>query len=362
MLIFIAKYPEDLLDAREGMRQRIAAIDSIFKNVQRTYLDISFRQHKRHEVRTQGLVTVETLNFFLHHKSILRHLRNARFVYVHSILNAIFIAPYINYLRNRLILDLHGVVPEEAGFRGEAVRARLLGLTERVAIRNSRLLVVVTNAMGEHLREKYLGATRPSRIVLLPNVEWRENKPSAPRDDPRMRDGIRLIYAGTMGGWQNTDLMLRTLSRVMALHPNVRAQLYVDQGSAAALQEELSRLGLSDRITSGSLEHERVLEEYTKADAGFVLRDDILLNRVAMPVKLSEYMSYGVVPIVLSPDLGDFVRHGYRYLTIDDLDHLEKLTPVALMEMRQTNYAIMDSICAQAAEARKVLGSIVLGN
>lgn len=361
MLTFIANYPEDALDARDGMSQRIAAIDSIFKNVPRTYLHISFRRHTRHRVRTQGLVRVESLNFLLHHSSIRRHLRNAQFVYVHSILNAIFIAPYLKYLRDRLILDLHGIVPEEAGFRGEVVRARLLGLTERVAVRNARLLVVVTNAMGDYVRKKYLGATTPSRVLLLPNVEWRADEPGAPRDDPGMLNGIRLIYAGTMGGWQNTDLMLRSLSTVMAFHPNVRAQLYVDPGAATALQKEVNRLGLGDRITSGSLEHERVLEEYTKADAGFVLRNDILLNRVAMPVKLSEYMSYGVIPIVFSPNLGDFVRYGYRYLTFDDLMHLEKLTPAALMEMRKTNYAIMDSICAQTAEARKVLSSFVSG-
>jgi len=359
MLVFLSHYPGDVLDVRDGMSQRIAAIDSIFKDVERTYLHISFRGHKRQRARTQGLVRVETLNFYLHHWSIVRYLRRARFVYVHSIHNATFIAPYLKFLRNRLIVDLHGIVPEETAFLGKPAWARVLRFAEEVAVNNSRLIVVVTQRMGEHLLKKYRGDVLPSEILLLPNVEWRETGAGASRAKPTAHEGIRLIYAGTVGAWQNTDLMLRTLARVMAIRADLRACVYVHPDSVASLEGEVRRLGLNGRVTSGSLPHEQVLREYAKADAGFVLRDDILLNRVAMPTKLAEYMSYGVVPIVLSPDLGDFMRYEYRYLTIEDLYDTHKLNPTALAEMRLANFRIMESIAAQADEARRMLASMV---
>lgn len=361
MLVFLSHYPEDTADVRDGMSQRIAAIDSIFKDTERTYLNISFRRYKRHRVKTQGLVRVETLNFYLHHPFILQRLRRARFVYAHTIHHAIFVWPYLRYLRDRFVVDLHGVVPEETAFLGRRSWARVLGLVEKSAICNSRLIVAVTERMADNILRKYPGAAALSRILVLPNVDWCERARGLSCPDRRVRDGIRLIYAGTVGNWQNTDLMLQALHRVTGIHPNLRADLYVHPESVGNVHEGVRRLRLNGRVTVGSLPHDKVLQEYATADAGFVLRDDILLNRVAMPTKLAEYMSHGVVPIVLSPDLGDFLRYGYRYLTVDDLCDSDKLKPAALVEMRRANLEIMAAIRNQAAEAQKALRSVLNG-
>jgi glycosyltransferase involved in cell wall biosynthesis len=359
MLVFLSHYPEDATDVRDGMTQRIAAIDSIFKDVERVYLTISFRRHKRRRVRTEGLVRVETLNFYLHHKIIVRYLRRARSVYVHSVHNAIFVWPYFRYLRDRFVVDLHGIVPEETAFLGKRNWARILSQVEKSSISSSRLIIAVTQKMADHVARKYSASINPSRILVLPNVELYGQTPSLLRPEQSAHDGIRLIYAGTVGAWQNTDLMLQTLQRATAIHSNLHAYVYAHPESVAKLQEEVTRLHLNSRVTVGSLPHDKILKEYESADAGFVLRDDVLLNQVAMPTKLAEYMSHGVVPIVVSPDLGDFMRYGYRYLTIEDLYDADKLKPVALLEMRATNLRIMRSICNQAAEAQRVLKSVV---
>src|SRR5215472_13343210 len=218
MLVFLSHYPEDAADARDGMSQRIAAIDSVFKDLQRTYLEISFRGNKRRRVRTQDGVQVEKLNFYLHHRSIIQHLRKARFVYVHSLHNVVFIMPYLKYLRAKLILDLHGIVPEETAFLGQTYWACILGWVERYAVSKARLTVVVTERMALHILGKYPGCVDASGILLLPNVEPRREGQAFLSSERKGQDGIRLIYTGTTGAWQKTDMMLQTLRRALGVH------------------------------------------------------------------------------------------------------------------------------------------------
>jgi len=61
-----------------------------------------------------------------------------------------------------------------------------------------------------------------------------------------------------------------------------------------------------------------LVAEYQKHDFGLVLRDDTPVNRVACPTKLYEYMTIGLVPIVRSPALGDFLDFNYAYVTEEE--------------------------------------------
>lgn len=61
------------------------------------------------------------------------------------------------------------------------------------------------------------------------------------------------------------------------------------------------------------------MAEYQTAHYGFVLRDDITVNNVACPTKLVEYLQYGILPILLTPNIGDFAARGMEYLPLEDL-------------------------------------------
>ena len=51
---------------------------------------------------------------------------------------------------------------------------------------------------------------------------------------------------------------------------------------------------------------EEMKEVYRHAQYGFVLRDDIVVNNVACPTKIIDYIKYDIIPIVKSPHIGDF--------------------------------------------------------
>jgi hypothetical protein len=59
-------------------------------------------------------------------------------------------------------------------------------------------------------------------------------------------------------------------------------------------------------------------EAYQGCQYGLLFRDDIPVNNVACPAKLTEYMQYGIVPVLTSPRIGDFEALGMRYVACED--------------------------------------------
>src|SRR5690606_6210947 len=80
---------------------------------------------------------------------------------------------------------------------------------------------------------------------------------------------------------------------------------------------------------------------YRQAHYGFILRDDITVNRVACPTKMVEYLFYGITPIVKSPSIGDFPERGYEYIEYSDFS--EDLPPVK----SETNRRLVREVMAE---------------
>ena len=352
VVVFIADYPRQEND-RDGMMQRILAVDSIFSAAPRLYLLVYFRRHWRRVAYSSGLVRVERVNLFLHYRYVTQCFVAASCVYIHSVWNVMKVLPWIKKFREKIIADAHGVVPEEMVFLGRTAWAAVCGAVERVMVRNARLLVVVTQRMADHFLRKYPAEIDISRVITLPNLDFRNSGESRV---PRPEKGeLRLIYAGGVHKWQNIDLMLATLRRLTDVRRDWLASLYVPPEAVQEVQEKVNRLECCSQVRVGSLLHGDVLREYATADVGFVLREHTLLNEVAMPTKLVEYIRYGVVPIVLSPEIGDFRQHGYKYITVEDLLDPRKLARQTLEEMRQSNFECLASIRCLATSARQSL-------
>jgi glycosyltransferase involved in cell wall biosynthesis len=259
--------------------------------------------------------------------------------------------------RAKTIVDVHGVLPEEMLFVGKPIRAAIWQLVERATVRNPGLLIVVTQKMAQHFLKKYPGAVDPSRIMVLPNFDscGRRNQKIL---RPSMESGkLQFIYAGGVHKYQNIDLMLETLKHLADFRQDWRAGIYVPPEAIREVQAKVNLFECGSYVEVASLTHDEVIAKYPTMDIGFVLRKASLLNEVAMPTKLVEYITYGVVPVVLSPDIGDFVQYGYKYLTLQDLFDDRKLDYASLEAMRASNFQTLASIYASTLEARKRLAS-----
>ncbi len=337
MILFISNYP-DREGEKDGMMQRVLAVDRHFSGRDRVYLGVRFFGNLRpRTAEMPGGLTVLKVNFFLHLSKIMRLGFNACGIYVHSVHNGFRALP-LYFFRN-VVTDLHGVFPEELRYYGKHAGALLYGVIEKIAVLRSRAVVVVSDAMAEHLRRKY-GDFR-ARSYTVPIFD---DSSIGRMDRDHSRPPVA-VYSGGSQKWQNIDLMLEAMAETLhayshlILTPDIRF-----------FEGKLADYGLSGRVELLSVPKGDVYGYYRGADLGFVLRDASIVNRAACPTKLVEYLACGVIPIVLQPEIGDFARRGYacidlRQFTNGDLPPAEELAA-----MRETNYRVLQEMRDSAEE------------
>ena len=88
-------------------------------------------------------------------------------------------------------------------------------------------------------------------------------------------------------------------------------------GEASALQLQANSAHVLNCMCS-AVPPSQVPDHYLTCTYGFVLRDPVLLNQVACPTKLVEYLYWGVIPIVLTSGIGDFAELGFAFVSLEN--------------------------------------------
>ncbi|HDQ5146636.1 TPA: glycosyl transferase family 2, partial [Escherichia coli] len=336
---------------RDGMFQRIAAIDSLTKNEERVYLNISFKKNKKRKISVYDNCKVESLNYFLHNLTITKYLKKATIIYVHSVYNMLKIFPFGDY--KKIILDIHGVVPEEMIFLGKRANAFVYNIIERMSIQKCFKLIHVTSSMKKFYEDKY-HICLDKRSIVLPIFEKNKIHVDQNKWNSNM---FEFIYAGGMQAWQNIDLMIEESKRTY--NKNIKFNFFLPQNSTYEFKSRIANCFNATDIIVDSLPKEDVINVMAKCHLGFVLRDDIVVNRVACPTKLIEYLECGVVPVVKSPDIGDFNSLGYSFIKVDEL-----CSPLKMEELYtkvENNYRVLAHFQSQTEESKVILINIFKG-
>lgn len=319
------------------MMQRILAIDRNFLERDRVYLHLAFFRHWRlkEESPAEG-VTLYRANVLRHIRLALSLGRQAACIFVHSAHNAL--RGLVLYRFPTVVTDMHGVFSEELAYAGKPLGALLYRMVERRVIAASRAIVTVTDAMARHYEERF---GRSLARYIIPVFS------PTPLADVSVRgagDCPRVIYAGGGQSWQKVDLMLDAM---VALRN--RCCFTILSPDLSLFREELARRGLVEEVDLRTVPSSEVYGAYAQADYGFILRDDTVVNRVACPTKLVEYMQCGVVPIVLQPEIGDFAAAGYAYLTLDRFLAEDIPSADELDQMRLRNLKVVANLAARSA-------------
>ena len=317
MILFLSKYPYTEEQFRDGFFQRVVDIDTYFENDERIYLDVSLRKNMRKKAReTQNsMKKVYTCNIFLHFFFIIKLFSNANFVYIHSLHNTLYSFLFIKWIKNKYVLDLHGVVPEELEFQGMTFKAKAFNWIEKLIYSKLYVTVAVTNRLAIHYKSKYPNAKAKYIVyAILPN-----NIETSSETDLNIKSNkLNVIYSGNTQAWQNIDLMLKTIVENQSNH----IEYTILTGELDRMNELLTEYKLrgNSNINVQSVQPSELSAFYEKANYGFILRDDITVNNVACPTKLIEYLNYGIIPIVLSDKIGDFKELGYEYISVKDFN------------------------------------------
>ncbi|WP_072034023.1 hypothetical protein [Rahnella aquatilis] len=313
MIVFVSNYP-DASNMRDGMMQRVDAIDSLVKDKKRVYLDISFKRNFKRKKITNHKCTIEHVNFFVHFFIIKSILKDASKIYIHSLYNLLKVYPF--FAPKKTILDIHGVVPEEVKLVGRVQQAKIYDYIEKKAIQKCSKLIHVTESMLQHYETKYK-IMISNRSIVLPIFESHE----VYLDDDKWKElPLNVVYAGGLQAWQNITLMVDTVSTIetSTLVNNYVFKFFFPENQLKNFSNKYKKTSHFKNLSFSSLPKKQIIPLLQTCHLGFVLRDDILVNKVACPTKLIEYLECGVVPIVKSPDIGDFNRLGYEFILIDD--------------------------------------------
>lgn len=341
MIVVLAPFPSRD-NEKDGMIQRVAHVDALISPMRRVYLQISSRRFLQKEIIVQDEVTVYSLNLFLHVFLISRLLKSAGLIYIHSVHNALFLMFFKT--RAHVVFDAHGVVPEEVKQQGRPWVALWYSFVERYILARCNTLVCVTNSMLAHLRLKH-GERAERKELVLPILPFVGEVSDSDRVLRSRRDQLSVIYAGGTQVWQNLELMLAAAERQKLMHYTF---LTGDLAHFEAQLKERSDFAYECLTVSP----QNVKDYYLKHEYGFILRDDNLINRVACPTKLVEYLYWGVIPVLLTPRIGDFDVDSLHAVTLSQFVCGKFPSDSEREAMRRYNHKVILDMFASAECAR----------
>jgi len=314
-IIFFARYPNNE-NLQDGFYVRVKNIDNIFINENRIYLCISIL-HNYHfnETKKNNLIIVNA-NIFLHYFKIKKLFHKSNIFYIHSLHNFLWTIFLPIPKNNKIIWDVHGAVPEEFKFNKKIILAYIFNLLEKYLYHRADLIITVTQAMYKFLSLKYNVKNKNYFVFpIINNLLLSENnisKVNVLRNELNLStNDIVFIYSGSLLKWQRFDEIAKIIEKCN--NPNYYFIILTGQIN------EVKKLIINYNLISKRILIKTVLPEelpiyYAIANFGFILRNNHILNKVAAPTKLLEYMYYGLIPIVDYEKIGDFYELNYEYI------------------------------------------------
>jgi len=324
-IAFVSTFPNEA-NMRDGYFRRVHYVDQAFCDCERIHLDIRFGKNfvKRTEL-PEPKMKVLHLNAIIHFFLIGQVLRNSGIIYIHSIAKIPSILIHLIRLKNQVpfALDLHGVMVEELKLSREFIRSFLFTRIESWCFKHTSLNIYVSEVMRTHFRTKY-PEFKGEDLIFATNsnnqsaVGSRQSATCNLQPATCNPDDVIFLYAGNCQKWQNIDLMLD----VMLSLNNPRYKFLILSGQKKHFEKLIRHKNFpAGKIEVISVRPEELQSYYELAHYGFILRDDILVNRVANPTKLAEYLQFGIIPVVKLVDIGDYARFEYDYILYEELNN-----------------------------------------
>lgn len=341
-IVFFGGYPYPERQS-DGYFQRVRMVDRLFVDRWRIYIESGrlpgrdqWFDRPEPKVLVLRVSTRSLLRNVIARVLALMLILRCQRVYFHSIYSMISKSVrWLIYMPGLIkVIDIHGVVPEEFRFHDDYYNAVFHERVEQTAVRHSDLIIVVTKAMSGYLKKKYRENLR-GEIILFPMFP---SYPSSTASRPSSSRKPVIVYAGGIQKWQQVPKMIDAISRTASLY---RYRFYCP--SPARVREMLPEQ-IRSQVIVDHKSHDELLSLYSECHYGFVLREDNIVNRVACPTKLTEYLAMGIVPIVDSEHIGDFKSLGAQFVRLEELLHGRLPSEAQQAEMARVNLTVYERL------------------
>lgn len=303
VLVLSGRFPRSS-DMSDGYFVRVQLIDQLMHKagLSRVYLNMGAASNEAEFVSSTA-VEVRVKGRFSAGIALTILMLNTRFTYAHSILRLSHrILSFVTFTRAKLILDVHGVVPEEASMQGDDVVARLLDDVEGRALTVSQDVLCVTAEMSRHLTAKQ-GTPEP-KFTILPIFDLNLTNAGSTGFDRRKTD---FAYVGGLQPWQNLEAVR---DRIVASGDLFSWKLIVP--NTGELHERFPELARFRRVTVVSARGSELGKHLRVAKFGLLPRGRSIVNSVAFPTKIVDYLAYGCVPATLGSPIGGIADLGIQ--------------------------------------------------
>ncbi|MDV2985429.1 UNVERIFIED_CONTAM: hypothetical protein Q9R58_14005 [Methylobacteriaceae bacterium AG10] len=344
-------------DERDGYNQRVKFVDNIFNFSSRLYISLS--NNPMSETKLEKVSNrVWRLKFSPDSafcKPLLSFIiKNSKTLYAHSVrsLEHPMLFDCIQEVKSNLILDMHGLVVEELIAMGDYDKFEIAPDTlERTIISHASNIITVSHRMNDWLDRKY--CAHEKNYLVLPHTKSKTKF----KTSRGLERKAKVIYAGGTHPWQCID-------RVVQLSATISQQLAVE--ICCPQPEAIQRMILdaqpacAENVNVRSLSHAETLDVYQTCDYGIVLREDNIINRVSCPTKLVEYLEFGLVPIMLNSNIGDFKDLGLQYVSLENAMSLNFPNAQQLAAMRAMNRHVIQRLSQEASASADQLTKLVM--
>lgn len=356
-MVIVAKLPHSEHE-KTGYYYRILAIDDIVADIPVVYADWNPAPEQPDMTygfsasgkQSRTVYNVTSLSRRLLALLCLLRCRKVYFHHVASIFSEFKLSVRLPFITS--FIDFHGAAPEEHELAGFYDKVALMERLERFSLNHVSHCIVVTKVMQNHLAAKYDEDLIRERCILLPIIQ----SAMAVFPEKTIRDGkYAVVYAGNAQRWQQIPQMLKAIVKTAgAYHYKLCC---TDPSTMNALLPH----GVSPSIRAVAVVHEDLLNVYASCHFGFVLREDSVVNRVACPTKLVEYLAYGIVPVVDTPHIGDFCTLGMRYVTLEALEQGALPTEEDRLAFTRNNRAVFEQLRQRYLSGCGALRKIING-
>ncbi len=252
----------------------------------------------------------------------------ADILHVHEIHAAALACRVGRLLHKPVVVDMHGVPLAEALYAGAMQKSdpayRRMARAERQATLQADLLFVVSSPFQRYLSDTY-GIQEERTRITRSSVDIRQF-----RFDPAARSALRrelgvgdqplLMFVGSIQAYQIVEQVAAFVQAAREVRPDTFFLCL--SPDAATTESALQNAGLTANLAIRSVPHADVPRWLSAADAGLLLREPSLVNAVASPVKIAEYLACGL-PCAISAgigDLSDMVAEGDLGVRVESLD------------------------------------------
>lgn len=227
--------------------------------------------------------------------------------------------------RLKIFYWVQGLVDEEDYLsKKNRIRYYIFHKLIKVSLKISKKIVVVSEHMFKVLVSNY--GCNPQKDYVVINCKSRV-KYNGNKKTPNS-----LCYIGGLSKWQNVDKALSFFNLLceesnkytfyIATYNHVKAQKLINNNVKKKFRNKINLVNVKET---------KLVEVFlSKMEYGFLIRDNILLNNVASPIKLAEYLACGVNPI-MSDSLIDYKDLILKYKAGIILSESESVSVQALL-------------------------------